>query len=531
MARPFGASSCIVVGCKKEPLDKLRRGFGMPEDPLLREVWVKFSRRGIDFKVKPSHSMCSKHFEDFCFSNSKLLPGSVPTIFYKQTPSGPKKVKVSFDRSVMDYSEADMIQLKPAYDKDDHEKELLEKRKKRLGRIERICRFCLDENNESKLVENEKLKAYLISIDDVYTMLNVDTMSEKIWSDYSCEECFQQIVAFDGFRKRCAKVQRDVVTEIHELNRKILHIQHGIELDDTPAATHSLPLKMEIETTFEQDLAVKFLVKDELKHEGTANEFPVTNFADDSESDGFDDDNFDQDSVHQTEDRTVEDEFTAEEKEKPKPVTKEVSLSITNAVNRIRIFECFFCNLVSYIEFKRKAVSWLTYFRYFFQKFAGKKIFKLHKCTKKHKKCSNEGCEKVFTKLAGYNAHISCIHKLPKVIRAVCTLCNFSMLTTNDAMKEHRRSCEKRSIKKIVKNEIECKECGKVCPNYQAFKVHSMFHQSFLGTNKTTEAKKKGYKLGKPSKSGDVSTICDECGKEFSNTRHLKSHIRRMHSQ
>jgi THAP domain/Zinc-finger associated domain (zf-AD) len=354
MAPLFGGSSCIVVGCRKEPFEKGVKCFALPKDPLLREVWVKFSRRGSDFKVKHSNALCSKHFDNFCFSNSKLIPGSVPTIFYKHSPSGSKRIELKFDSSVMDYLEADTRHLKPAYDKDDHENELLEKRKERLCRIEKICRFCLDEQNESKLVDIDKLKAYSISAEDVYQMLNIDTMKEKIWSDYSCEECFQQIVAFDGFKKRCTKVQRDVVTEIHELNRKILHIQHGIELDDTSPPETLLPLKMEIETTFEldeQDTAVSCLVKNELKNDESEDNLPIPNFVEDSDSDGFGDD-FDRASVDHTEDRSFDTEMVSEENIKPntnieKKEEKEVPLSITNAIHKIRIFECFFCNLVS----------------------------------------------------------------------------------------------------------------------------------------------------------------------------------------
>jgi hypothetical protein len=115
--------------------------------------------------------------------------------------------------------------------------------------------------------------------------------------------------------------------------------------------------------------------------------------------------------------------------------------------------------------------------------------------------------------MCGYNIHITNIHKMSKVSRLLCTLCNFSRVTNIEDFDEHRRNCEKRSIKKIVNNAIECKECGKVCPNFQSFKIHSMFHQSTITANGTKKKKTKKQKGGK--------IICDTCGREFANVHRV----------
>jgi ribosomal protein S26 len=95
------------------------------------------------------------------------------------------------------------------------------------------------------------------------------------------------------------------------------------------------------------------------------------------------------------------------------------------------------------------------------------------------------------------------------------------MISTPDGLKQHRRNCEKRSIKKIVNNAIECKECGKVCPNFQSFKIHSMFHQSTITADTSIKKTEKGKK---------TQFICDTCGREFKASQNLREHKKRMHS-
>lgn len=155
------------------------------------------------------------------------------------------------------------------------------------------------------------------------------------------------------------------------------------------------------------------------------------------------------------------------------------------------------------------------------QKFGGKKVFKSHKCDLKQKACLFDGCGKIFTRMSGYNIHITNIHKMPKISRMFCSLCNFSMVTNSEGYKEHRRGCENRSIKKNVNNAVECKDCGKVCSNFQSYKIHSMFHQSSV----TANGAKKKTSAGKPGK-----YICDTCGREFTDVRYLRDHTKRMHT-
>jgi hypothetical protein len=95
------------------------------------------------------------------------------------------------------------------------------------------------------------------------------------------------------------------------------------------------------------------------------------------------------------------------------------------------------------------------------------------------------------------------------------------MVATPVGIKEHRKNCEKQSIKNINKNAIECQECGKVCPNFQALKVHSMFHQSSVTTNDASK---------QSAAKQDGKDVCDICGKVLADFRGLYAHKVRMHT-
>jgi THAP domain/Zinc-finger associated domain (zf-AD) len=367
MTGSWGGQSCVVIGCRRKPYtyEKGLHHYNFPSDPILRDVWITFSRRGSDFQIKKSTVVCEKHFEKSCFKKRKkqlrLVTGSVPTIFYRETSTGSiEKVQVHFDSSVMHYSEVDMELLKPAYDKDDHENKLLEKRKKRLRRIGRLCRFCLDEQNESKLVDIKKLNEYATSIEEVYKLMSIDTMKEKYWSDFACEECFQQIISFDGFRKRCTKVQRDFTNELKELDKRIINLQRGmgseefpvkIEIDCNPdpetedefnAHENLSGCTIVIEPILKTDVIDNIKIEPNSEKSENRYDFSVPDFLNESNSA---DSSFkeDQNFSLKNEELSVE-----KLKDEPTVIPKNVSKSESKEVNKVRIYECFFCELVSF---------------------------------------------------------------------------------------------------------------------------------------------------------------------------------------
>lgn len=155
-----------------------------------------------------------------------------------------------------------------------------------------------------------------------------------------------------------------------------------------------------------------------------------------------------------------------------------------------------------------------------FQKFAGNEAFKKHKCDKKELTCEVQNCGKIFTKLSGFNAHITKVHKLPKMSRLYCSSCRFSSVTTEEDFKEHCRLCEKSAEKEIYETSVTCETCGKHCPTMKSYSVHVMFHKiSEPYTPPKKWVKKRGV------------FMCESCGKEFATNRYLVDHVKRLHTE
>lgn len=171
------------------------------------------------------------------------------------------------------------------------------------------------------------------------------------------------------------------------------------------------------------------------------------------------------------------------------------------------------------------------FFIFFPQKYAGKVTFAKHPCTVKDIKCQFPSCGKLFTKLSGFNSHITKLHKLPKIKRQYCSYCKLSKSTTEEEFKEHNKKCEK-NAKSHVEVPVKCESCGKVCPTSRAFAIHMMFH--------TTGNKSFNVDVEEPDPSDSNKVkykkrergifICETCGKEFATKRYLSDHTRRVHS-
>lgn len=68
------------------------------------------------------------------------------------------------------------------------------------------------------------LKSYSITPAEVFTLLGLDS-TVKIFSSSICEECFQHIASFDGFRKRCSKAQSDIVKELNYIDKELQKVR------------------------------------------------------------------------------------------------------------------------------------------------------------------------------------------------------------------------------------------------------------------------------------------------------------------
>lgn len=220
--------------------------FRVPTEPIGRDIFIRFSRRGSDFVVKQNHAICSDHFHPSCIKKSRLIRGAVPTIFKK----GSETIEVTFDESILHYKEEDTV-LKPANDKEDYLDELVAKRKKRQEEVLGLCRFCLSvSKKKASLLDLKKLKDYSIEPLDVLKVMELKVSPHYKLSDLVCEECFQTICSFDGFKKRCHKAENKLFSELKKLDIKIKSLQ--IKTTDSDEYTDN-EADTAMELTFDSD--------------------------------------------------------------------------------------------------------------------------------------------------------------------------------------------------------------------------------------------------------------------------------------
>lgn len=534
-----GGRSCIVVGCKSRTTDdKSKHFYKFPKD-YRKEIWITFSRRGQDYEPKDSSVVCQDHFDPSCYVYKKkqqcLAKDSIPTIFYRETQEGIEKIVLTFDNDVMHYVEEDTL-LNPAFDKEKCERELVEKRQRKLNEIGRLCRFCFEIQEEGKCVAISRMKDYGISPNDMLTLVGINTEFNDIFSKSVCEECFQQIVSLDGYRKRCQKVQNQLIDDIKVLDANIQRLRNNTcfepnswfkpedtwdesdnDCDNDEIVISDLAV-MKKEDNFHQIIIKEEHEDDEMSddnfnlssiiHSDSESEQPI--FLDDMENNEIDaivskklkrtrkstkaDKTMKVLKLKKLKSKTVEPE---NEEESKTTITSKTQIIDPRPVNQ-RTYECFFCH----------------------NNFDGSSNFKTHVCPVKELVCEVQGCGRVFTALSGFNAHITKLHKLPKITRMYCAICRFSQVTNEEDFKEHSRQCEKTMGKKIDDSAITCETCGKFCPTAKSFSIHLMFHkitQPFQPQPKWKKAKRGVF-------------ICESCGKEFATPRYLKDHVKRLHT-
>lgn len=244
-----GGRSCSVVGCKsRSAASKGKHFYRFPIDSPLREIWTTFTRRGNDYELKKSSVMCQDHFDPSCFVVKKkqvcLAKSTIPTIFYRTTSEGEERIMLTFDHDVMHYVEEDTL-LNPVYDREKHESELMAKKDRKLAEIGKLCRFCLEDNTEDNLLTISKLKDYSINPNEVMTLVGLNPQYNDLFSKNACEECFQQIFVFDGYRKRCQKAQNRMIVEMKQLEQEIQKVCGGSAQDPW--------LKVEASTNWDDD--------------------------------------------------------------------------------------------------------------------------------------------------------------------------------------------------------------------------------------------------------------------------------------
>jgi hypothetical protein len=98
---------CSVIGCKtrsSQPSSEGKHLFRFPKENVknnkIRQNWIKFTKRGLEFIPKDSSFICEDHFtaENFVVKKKGrlyLAQDSVPTIYVKESRNNIESVQVS----------------------------------------------------------------------------------------------------------------------------------------------------------------------------------------------------------------------------------------------------------------------------------------------------------------------------------------------------------------------------------------------------------------------------------------------------
>lgn len=486
---------CSVQSCNNRFVRGSKHFFRYPKDQWRRELWSKFTQRK-NYEPKMSSTICQDHFTDDCFQMKKdrmlLSKEAVPTILYRDS----RKYEIRFDPETRKYFEEDFnsITMNPI----DKEEQILEQKQTRINELKAACRFCITTDN---LIELNKLESYSIKFEDLANLLGFETHSD-LFSDVLCEQCFQQIVEFDVFRKKVKETHEDVIAEIQQFDEKISGLRNNFEIVQLDEASG-----IEI---LEEHIIDEEFIEDGVEYIEDITEDFIENI-EASENDEF----------SRVEEEEEEEEIFESYIDGPAQGVDEYEMVSTDDIiknperNRFcfRIYECFFCKMVSQFF-----LQFLYFLNFKLQKFAGRKTYVAHKCPISQIKC--EKCDKTFSKLQAYNSHLSHVHDSLPITKNYCPICKTVIIATRNQFKHHRRLCNKKAS--LVT--IECEICGKICNNLKGYSIHKLFHET---RNYTTSTGEKIASEGLNVSKG--VSVCELCGKEFQSQSGYRMHRRNVH--
>lgn len=154
-----------------------------------------------------------------------LMKRTVPTIYYRDTKLGTERVNVEFDPVNLQYVGHESVNLIRGTVTAQEDKVLQQTRCQKIKQLKSLCRFCFEESHDDKFVAMSRLESYNIDPEEILLTLGIGTEYNEYFSEIVCEKCFQQIVAIDGYRKRCRKAQETTIAELDELDLKLQNIQ------------------------------------------------------------------------------------------------------------------------------------------------------------------------------------------------------------------------------------------------------------------------------------------------------------------
>lgn len=218
------------MGCRSRFVRGGKHFYRFPKDPQFQQLWVQFTRKGANFPVKKCSAVCEDHFDEARVVIKKkgrlyLMKRTVPTIYYRDTKLGTERVNVEFDPVRLQYVGQESVNLIRGTATAQEDKALQQARCQKIKQLKNLCRFCFEESQDDKFVALSRLTSYGIDPEEIILTLAIGTEYSECFSDILCEQCFQQIVAIDGYRRRCRKAQEDTIAELDELDAKLQSIQ------------------------------------------------------------------------------------------------------------------------------------------------------------------------------------------------------------------------------------------------------------------------------------------------------------------
>lgn len=381
--------SCAVIGCRNRFVRGGKHFYRFPKDEEYQNLWINFTRKGPKFSVKKCSAVCEDHFaEDRVVTKKKgrlyLLKKTVPTIYFRETKAGLEKVIVEFNEESCRYVGEESVNLLRGTMNVQEEKTLMRDRNQKVKDLKSLCRFCF-ESQDDKFVAISKLEAYSIDPEEMINLIGIASDFNEVFSEIVCEQCFQQIVSIDGYRKRCCKAQDEVIAEMEEFDQKLHNVRSSTQpseelpwfkyeamSDDEPQQTHVEILEEYLDDiSYIGDEQDNDEYKDEENHDtmdfdsfkvsdpqSESKDYSHIIIKDEMKMETMDDDIIEQ--THHTFETHYENPDENDEDEEefqgiPEPNEKDI-YNITDVDTIIknpdrnsfalRIYECFFCRLV-----------------------------------------------------------------------------------------------------------------------------------------------------------------------------------------
>ncbi|KAL7021267.1 hypothetical protein ACKWTF_011813 [Chironomus riparius] len=564
---------CPVLNCPSISNEDNVIFFRFPMDcqGKLVKLWNLFTRiKG--FKPITSEALCQKHFLPEQIKINKkgrpyLQKNTVPTIYYRNE----EKIVVQYDPNIMQYVgyEAEMMLQEIERDAFDEEKELLKKRYEKVKLIKNLCRFCFSNEKDVKCVAMSKLQTYSIDIAEMISILGIDQEYSEAFNDIVCANCFDRLIEFSNYRKRCQTAQKDLILSMQDLDRKILEAQQLQRYQRNPSSNW---LKVELQDDDQMDY--NFYDADTDKEEEEETHDTTDDFIDTTEhyleedtddektQEYFEEVDVNEDSQKESQrlnlfEITIKNEphdsdehahvenkprvstrkrkQVEEKKEEASPSTSKKKKTINKKEQKMVKKEIpktpnqvISPSVVKGIDnFKNKPFgSRKKIHECFFcrEKFVGKKTYKTHNCPNKRIKCEVEGCDLYFVNQGGYNIHIQRKHALPKVSRHLCPVCRTNYQMSAAQYDEHCKRCLEAN--EYREQPIKCDKCKKIFGTLQSYTAHIQFHDD-ESLKKASELLVQGSD-GKARKA-EIFHMCDLCGRVFRDSYGLRRHQSDVH--